>query len=67
MTRLKAVGMGFELMMSKTQKPPIGYEYPAEAFYWHLPSEVSHNRLQKVKVMMSCSLGEKSDNDTDRI
>jgi len=28
---LKAVEMGFGLTMSKIQKPPIGYKYPAEA------------------------------------
>ena len=48
--------------MSKIQKPPIGYKYPAEAFYWHLPIEFCHDRPQKVKVMMFCSLGEKMDN-----
>ena len=28
---LKTVGMGFGLTVSKIQKPPIGYKYPAEA------------------------------------
>lgn len=32
--------------------------------YWNLLIELAHNRLKKVKVMISCSLGEKSDNDT---
>jgi hypothetical protein len=33
--------------------------------YWNLLIELAHNRLKKVKVMMFCLLGEKSDNDTD--
>jgi len=58
--RLKAAGMGFGLMMSKIQKPPIGNKYPAEAYFWHLPIEFCHDRPQKVKVMRFCSLGEEN-------
>ena len=32
---------------------------PLEASYWHLPIEFDHDRLQKVKVILFCSLERK--------
>jgi len=45
--------MGFGLTVSKIQKPPIGYKYPAEALL-SLPSgNISfHGFLWKVRVML---------------